>query len=46
MRHIRAFASREHVVPGRELALGVALEQEGLDGGGRTIAHEDESGGR
>ena len=39
-------ASGEHVVPRRELALGVALEQEGLDGGGRTITHEDERGGR
>src|SRR2546425_4238278 len=38
-------ASGEHVVPRRELALGVALEQEGLDGGARTITHEDERGG-
>src|SRR5712692_6519097 len=35
----------EDIVSGGELALGVTLEQEGLDGGGRTIAQENESGG-
>jgi hypothetical protein len=35
-------AACEHVIAGRELALAVALEEQGFDGAGPTIAQEDE----
>ena len=39
-------AACEDIVAGGELALGVALEQQGLDFGGGPVSQEDEGGGR
>ena len=39
-------AAREDIVAGGEFALGVALEQQGLDFSGCAVSQEDEGGSR